>query len=498
MHCGAEIMNNLAFCPLCGARAKKAAPSRKSQNTLQTAEGAEKAPLSMPGDPRQAKAESPPPQEGRAAAQALRPSPALDARKTQALSDAVAAAPQGGAPMRALADAQARAKAAAMRPSPEDRRAGPSAPAAQALSMPLGAPARARRGSQPAPQTGAKAKHISQGAVIKADAGMFGGQPEPIGRFDSQLDDSSETERLFLQRLEDSGAPLDRAIRAKQNSAQRKARGARQQLAPLFGAFALLIAATAFASGSFFVRSGRYEAAVARFSSGSYEEAQSAFAKLGRYRDSYNYLDYIAAMSLLSQDRLDDAQAAFERMGPFMDAPMRAQECKNEREYGKALKALAEGRPDEAFAAFEKLGAYKDSSLRALECLEQRPLSGPFDGQGGEAAGDGKLTIKLSGESDCYYLLSSEGGERKASGYIRSGESAEAAVPQGRYILKTAYGDGSQWFGQERMFGTNGYYSIYQSNGQDKLAIGTSALVSLKAQNGEGTDGDKPAAFQDF
>jgi tetratricopeptide (TPR) repeat protein len=120
---------------------------------------------------------------------------------------------------------------------------------------------------------------------------------------------------------------------AKNAAEQKKKKAKTKKICIIAGAAAVVVIAAVLVITMVIVPSGNYNSAVALMNEGKYEEAITAFGKLGDYKDS---------QALLS-------------------------EAKQEQSYQDALALLNGGEYEEAISAFEELKEYKDSAAKISE-----------------------------------------------------------------------------------------------------------------------------------
>jgi len=110
-----------------------------------------------------------------------------------------------------------------------------------------------------------------------------------------------------------------------------------------------------------------YESAVALMDAGNYEEAITAFAKLGDYEDSVQKLEecknikaYNEATALYEAEKYEEALAIFSTLGNYRDSAEKTAECEMAIAYEKAVSLLNAGEYKQAYNALCELGDYKD------------------------------------------------------------------------------------------------------------------------------------------
>ena len=109
-----------------------------------------------------------------------------------------------------------------------------------------------------------------------------------------------------------------------------------------------------------------------------YEQAQTAFTELGKYKDSAELviecqllIDYDAALRMMDNGQFAEAETAFTALGSYKDAAGLALECRNTIDYNAAKQMMDNGNYAEAKAAFIALGSFRDSGAKASECQSE-------------------------------------------------------------------------------------------------------------------------------
>jgi tetratricopeptide (TPR) repeat protein len=256
-------------------------------------------------------------------------------------------------------------------------------------------------------------------------------------------------------------------------------------------------------------RSSNYDKAVASFESGEYQQAYDAFDKLGDYQDApwfkdlaQQWLDYQAAQALLDAEDFEGAKRAFEALGEFEDSTNLALLCQHNIDYlaaidsydkgdfdsaltafsalasagfsdasdwkNKTSYALAAGLYDAgdyygAFKAFQALGSYEDSSTRMEQCTTAYPSTGEHYHNGDYVSSASAIAINSGNANYAAYFKIYSGSTLVSTIFLNAGGSCTIEVPPGLYGIKEATGD--YWFGEEIMFGDEGYYEVMLFDG---------------------------------
>lgn len=110
-------------------------------------------------------------------------------------------------------------------------------------------------------------------------------------------------------------------------------------------------------------------------------------------------------------------------------------------------------RAKKSYAKSDKINDLHDRLVNKLQ--GQRPANGKMFAVRMEQ-GYCKMVITAKGSDLCIKLTSKSDSSKYTIYYIREGETFSMHVKDGEYSLKYAYGD--YWYGQEEMFGQEGYY----------------------------------------
>ncbi|MDR1183630.1 MAG: zinc-ribbon domain-containing protein [Coriobacteriales bacterium] len=294
-------------------------------------------------------------------------------------------------------------------------------------------------------------------------------------------------------------------------------------------------------------RSSNYDDAVTLFNSGEYQQAYDAFDKLGDYQDAplfkdlaQNWLDYEAARALLDAEDFEGAKSAFEALAGFEDSADFALLCQHNIDYLAAINnyedgdfegaltafstlaslgfadasdwadktsyALAAGLYDAgdyyaAFKAFQALGTYEDSSARMEECTTAYPSTGEYYHNGDYASSASAIAIDAGNAKYAAYFKIYSGSTLVSTIFLNAGGSCTIEVPPGYYSIKEATGD--YWFGEEIMFGDEGYYEVMLFDGGNDYFdlpnnIITTITLSTGNLDGGSSVGADPTTREDF
>jgi tetratricopeptide (TPR) repeat protein len=295
-------------------------------------------------------------------------------------------------------------------------------------------------------------------------------------------------------------------------------------------------------------RSSNYDNAVALFESAEYQQAYDAFDKLGDYKDALwfkdlaqQWLDYEAARALLDAEDFEGAKRAFEALAGFEDSTNLALLCqqnidylaavdsydkgdfdsalttfgalasagfsdasdwKDKTSYALAAKLYDEGDFYGAFKAFKALGSYEDSSARMEQCTTSYPNTGEHYHNGDYVSSASAIAIDGGNASYAAYFKIYSGGTLVSTIFLNAGGSCTIEVPPGDYSIKEATGD--YWFGEEIMFGDEGYYEVmlfdggeynYFNLGDNIITTITLAATDLDAGSSVGADPTSRESF---
>ena len=130
-----------------------------------------------------------------------------------------------------------------------------------------------------------------------------------------------------------------------------------------------------------------------------------------------------------------------------------AKACYDEKDYKSALNRLKEAE-DRALTsdALTQLRASLDRTLAGL-----RPANGSAI-QRTIAWGHGEFEVTAGDQDLCFKLVSKEDSQKCAVVFVRKNETAKINVADGSYVFK--YTQGDNWFGNDKMFGSDAKYAI--------------------------------------
>jgi tetratricopeptide (TPR) repeat protein len=279
-------------------------------------------------------------------------------------------------------------------------------------------------------------------------------------------------------------------------------------------------------------RSNTYDDAMAALNAKDYQQALETFEGLGDYRDAANLalrarqgIDYEAALALLDAEDYEAALGAFLELGDFADTRALATLCQQNIDYRAALDAFEAGDFEEAlegfadlaavgfsdsseqrdavayaiadqkfnagdrYAAyqdFEALGSYKDSSDRMQQCTTEFPATGELYHNDGYRSSSSAIVIDATSSSYTSYYKIYSGGDLVSTIFLNVGGSCTIEVPPGDYTLKEA--SGTTWFGEDVMFGDEGYYELLLFDGNNDyftLEYNVKVTITLSVLNGD-------------
>ncbi|MCL2150872.1 MAG: hypothetical protein FWH50_01445, partial [Coriobacteriia bacterium] len=211
-----------------------------------------------------------------------------------------------------------------------------------------------------------------------------------------------------------------------------------------------------------------YIDANALFDDGEYAAAQRAFEALGYFRDSVAMAELCAKYL-----RFEDAQAVFDS-GDFNEALnlfndlvnedfFEAEEWVPKTRYAIADAYSAAGEHYEAWKIFTALGDYSDSAYRASAQISSYPGTGELYHNGGYVSSAVHLVFDGANLTEVRYIKIYSDGNLVSTVFINIYSSTTIYLPSGTYTIKVAFGD--NWFGEEVMFGDEGFYATMTFDG---------------------------------
>jgi tetratricopeptide (TPR) repeat protein len=247
-----------------------------------------------------------------------------------------------------------------------------------------------------------------------------------------------------------------------------------------------------------------YEAATAFLDAGDYEAALSVFRRLGSYGNSVtmatfceNTIDYEAATALLDAGDYEAALSVFIALGSFEDSASLATLCENKVAYAAAEQKYNEKDYYGAYQAFEALGSYEDAAERMQQCTTPYPSTGEIYHNGSYVSSSSAIVIDGGNASYAGYYKVYSGSDLVSTIFLNPGGKCSIDVPSGNYTIKEASGD--VWFGEEIMFGDDGYYEVMLfDEGNDYFLLEYNIRVTITLSVANGDVGSLPTGRQGF
>jgi tetratricopeptide (TPR) repeat protein len=245
-----------------------------------------------------------------------------------------------------------------------------------------------------------------------------------------------------------------------------------------------------------------YEAAQALLNGGDYEAALPAFRSLGNFKDSVamavfceDTIAYEAADRFFESGNYTDARDAFTALAEkgFSNAVERIDEAS----YAIAEEKYDSGDYYGAYQDFDALGSYLDSADRMQQCTTPYPNTGELYHNGNYVSTSSAIVINGTNASYAGYYKIYVGSDLVSTIFLNPGGTCSIDVPPGNYTVKEAAGD--IWFGEEIMFGDEGYYEVMlfeDDNDYFVLEYNIRVTISLSVANGD--IGSLPTGRQGF
>ena len=233
-----------------------------------------------------------------------------------------------------------------------------------------------------------------------------------------------------------------------------------------------------------------YRNAMTFFDDGRYDEARTAFLSLGEYADSkyyvlqcQYYLAYQSAERLFIQGNYKDARELFSQLGStdFLDTWERVNECT----YRIAQETLISGDREEAYNLFRALEDYRDSAQQMEACLLPYPDSGVLYQNALYQSTSVVLDFHTSPDVSPLYTKIYAEDTFVAALFLFGEEPIRITLPAGSYTIKAA--QGTLWFGEEQLFGSEGDYYLMLFNDSDSVLLNDNtsyAITSSYESNG--------------
>ncbi len=238
----------------------------------------------------------------------------------------------------------------------------------------------------------------------------------------------------------------------------------------------------------------KYEVAKILFDGEDYEAAQKKFTELGEYEDA-SYMayqcdyriqsekDYQKAVAALEAGDFLEAYALFYPLLNYKDSEDKLKIC-GQTMYDEGVKLLSEGNKVGAYHIFSQISGYEDSYEKRSECAVEMPKSGILEKN---ISGGVSVTIKCPKDDNANYIkIYKQDGTLAQTLFIRPGGKGTAKLPAGTYKMNAAYG--TEWFGDELMFGNSGiYYVMRFSDAPDgSMIISSKYNYTIEMRKGVG------------
>jgi tetratricopeptide (TPR) repeat protein len=245
-----------------------------------------------------------------------------------------------------------------------------------------------------------------------------------------------------------------------------------------------------------------YEAAVALLDEGDYEAALPIFRGLGSFENSVvlaalceDTIAYEAAIDAFDAGDYEAAQVAFAQLASedFLDAA----DWENRVAY-----AIAERKYDAkdyygAYQDFAALGSYEDAAARMQQCTTPYPNTGEIYHNGNYVSTASAIVINGSNASYAGYYKIYRGSDLVSTIFLNPGGTCSIDVPPGNYTVKEASGEA--WFGEEIMFGDDGYYEVMLfDDNNDYFVLEDNFRVTITLSVADGDIGSLPTGRQGF
>ncbi|HBT95399.1 MAG TPA: hypothetical protein DEB24_04595, partial [Coriobacteriia bacterium] len=171
---------------------------------------------------------------------------------------------------------------------------------------------------------------------------------------------------------------------------------------------------------------------------------------------STDYINYLAGQKYFEDGDYEAARPVFALLA--LDDFEDASEWVKKTDYAQAAVLFDGGDLYGAYLSFKKLGAYSDSTERMAACTTPAPANGTIYFDGGFASSTSELVIDGSSITQASYFKLYSGDTLVSTFWVSPAGSVTLGLRSGTYTIKEAWGD--PWFGEEVMFGDEGYYTI--------------------------------------
>ena len=235
----------------------------------------------------------------------------------------------------------------------------------------------------------------------------------------------------------------------------------------------------------------KYDAAVTLIGSGDMQQARDLFLQLGAFQDAtalaaqcQQNIDYDAARTLLDAGQYQQALYAFQALSGYKDSSDMIVQCQHGLDYEAAKIAYEQGKYYTAYTLYSAMPNYSDSADMAQKCIQTTPKTGQTYRNDAYKSKSCPITIKTPDDGLHSYLkFYSENGDLVCCMFIASGKSTRVSLPAGNYQIKEA--TGTNWFGEEEMFGLEGasYYALTFGDGAITTTLERNYIYTLTLRN---------------
>ena len=243
-----------------------------------------------------------------------------------------------------------------------------------------------------------------------------------------------------------------------------------------------------------------YNDALELMNSEKNEDALEIFTSLGDYKFSKNHaaecqnrISYYAAVYMMELHNYSEALTAFKSLGEFRQSNEYIIECENQIHYAEAIALYEQGDFYAAYCSFNSLADFSDSNQYTVLCIQNPPETSEIYRNDqyisrsvsldifGPANDEGILTlIKVYTQDD----------ELVSVVFINGDDKINIKLPSGSYSIKRA--SGYMWFGENDMFGDEGYYLKLLFTDNDYIRLSSNYVYTLRFSVTNGNvEGDK-------
>ena len=235
-----------------------------------------------------------------------------------------------------------------------------------------------------------------------------------------------------------------------------------------------------------------------------FTNALKIFISLGEFEDAESLaaecrktLDYDAAIVHYEKKEYEQALKLFQSADDFKDSKKRVEECRQYVDYAGAKQLLAEKDMEGARRIFKRLGNFLDSKDLAEKCLTPFPKNGTVTRDPKFSKGAPFIRLKLgANELPTYLKVYTKDGTFAGSLFINGKGSVQIHLPAGTYRVRIAYG--TEWYGEERMFGEEGVYYSYDSDFKLTSNNRRYSYYTLTYGGSDGSMSGRPISLEDF